>query len=74
MTSSAVVGSSATMSLGSQASAHGDDHALLLPAGELVRVVVDPLLGVGDADQPRSSIAFARASLAPSRCGRGCPR
>ena len=28
----------------------GDDDALLLPAGELVRVVVDPVLGVGDAD------------------------
>ena len=29
---------------------HRDDDALLLPAGELVRVVVDPARGIGDAD------------------------
>ncbi len=29
---------------------HGDDDALLLAAGELVRVVVDPLFGFRDAD------------------------
>jgi len=35
--------------LGFEHERHRDHHALLLPAGELVGVVVDPLLGVGDA-------------------------
>ncbi len=50
VTSSAVVGSSAMMSFGSQAMRHGDHHALPLTAGELVRVRVEPPLRLGDAD------------------------
>jgi hypothetical protein len=39
---------------------HGDHHALALPTGELVRVGVEPLLGIGeavrDAFDPRKSL------------------
>jgi hypothetical protein len=41
----------------------GDDDALLLAAGELVRVVVDALLRVGDAD-PSHDVDDLRAGLA----------
>ena len=39
-----------------------DDDALLLPAGELVRVVVDAVLGIGDAD-PAEDVDRLRAGL-----------
>ena len=58
VTSSAVVGSSAMMSLGLQASADGDHHALAHAAGEVVRILLEPALAVGDADQPQQ---FERA-------------
>ena len=51
VTSSAVVGSSAMISFGLQASADGDHHALAHAAGELVRILLEPALAVGDADQ-----------------------
>ena len=51
VTSSAVVGSSAMSSLGSQASAIGDHDALAHAAGELVRILPQPARRVGDADQ-----------------------
>ncbi len=50
VTSSAVVGSSATSSLGWQASAHGDHDALLHAAAELMRIVVEPPCRIADAD------------------------
>ena len=49
-TSSAVVGSSATIRRGLGAERQRDHHALAHAAGELVRIVVDALLGAGDAD------------------------
>jgi hypothetical protein len=49
VTSSAVVGSSAMSSAGSLSEGHGDHHALPHAAGELVRVVVEAPVGVGDA-------------------------
>ena len=48
--SSAVVGSSAMISLGRQRQGHRDHGPLPHAAGELVRVVVHPLPGVRDAD------------------------
>ena len=45
---------------------HGDDDALLLPAGELVRVVVDAPLGVRDADLAGAPRSRAASRLAPS--------
>ena len=50
VTSSAVVGSSAISSFGSQAERHRDHHPLLLAAGELVRVGVEAALRLGHAD------------------------
>ena len=49
VTSSAVVGSSAISSDGLQASAMRDHRTLAHAAGKLVRIVVDPLLGLGNA-------------------------
>jgi hypothetical protein len=49
VTSSAVVGSSQISSLRLAGQRHGDHGALALAAGELVRVGVDALLGLGDA-------------------------
>ena len=51
VTSSAVVGSSAMISLGLQASADGDHHPLAHAAGKLMRILLQAALGVGDADQ-----------------------
>ena len=48
-TSSAVVGSSATIRRGSPAKRKRDHDALAHPAGELMRVLVQALLGRGDA-------------------------
>ena len=50
VTSSAVVGSSASSSVGLVGERQGEHDPLLLPAGELVRVVAQPLLGLGDLD------------------------
>ena len=49
VTSRAVVGSSAMSSFGSQRERHGDHHALAHAARELVRVALEPVLGLGDA-------------------------
>ena len=51
VTSRAVVGSSASSSLGLQRERDGDHHALAHAAGELVRVVLDAAGRLGDADQ-----------------------
>ncbi len=51
VTSSAVVGSSAMMQLGVAGQRHGDHHALAHAAGQLVRVLLQPPLRLGDADQ-----------------------
>ena len=50
VTSSAVVGSSAISRSGSLAKRHGDHDALALAAGELMRVGVEPPLGIVEAD------------------------
>ncbi len=65
VTSSAVVGSSASSSRGSVSSIVGDHHALQQAARELVRVLAEPALAVGDADVGQ------RLDGAPSRGGRG---
>src|ERR1700753_4180591 len=51
VTSSAVVGSSGGSSLALDGARHRDHHALAQPAGQLVRVVVDPLLRPRHADE-----------------------
>ena len=50
VTSSAVVGSSAKSSFGSAGDREGDHDALAHAARQLVRVLLEPLLGLGDAD------------------------
>ena len=69
VTSSAVVGSSAISSLGSSRSASRDHHALAHPAGELVRVVVEPRRRARDADAlehlDRAGPRLASSSAAP---------
>ena len=50
VTSSAVVGSSAISSSGLPEQAHGDGDALAHAAGEFVGVLIEPLLGIGNAD------------------------
>ena len=63
VTSSAVVGSSAISSLRIARQRHRDHHPLLLPAGHLVRIGIDPLLGLRDADLARTArSSAARAS------------
>jgi hypothetical protein len=49
VTSSAVVGSSASSSLGLAGQRHGDHGALALAAAELVRKAVGAARGLGDA-------------------------
>ena len=76
VTSRAVVGSSAISSFGVAGQRHGDHHALAHAAGELVRVVVEPLLrrpGCRPAEQLdraparlASGQASMRAAAAPS--------
>ena len=61
VTSSAVVGSSAISSFGSQRQRLGDHRPLALAARELVRVGVDAPLRVGDLDQRRAARWPARA-------------
>ena len=51
VTSSAVVGSSAISTCGSQRQRHGDHDPLAHAARELVRIFVEPAPGVGDAHQ-----------------------
>ena len=62
VTSSAVVGSSAMMQLRIAGEPDRDHHALAHAAGELMRILVEPALGVGDADQPQQ-LDGARARL-----------
>ena len=50
VTSSAVVGSSASRSRGPIAQRRGDHHSLQQAARELVRVLAEPAFGVRDAD------------------------
>ena len=66
-TSSAVVGSSATIRRGSARQRQRDHHALAHAAGELVRIVVDALLGAGmPTSCSRSMRALARLGRADS--------
>ncbi len=51
VTSSAVVGSSAIEELRIARQRHRDHHALTHAAGELVRIVVEPLDRIGDRDE-----------------------
>ena len=69
-TSSAVVGSSATISARLGAQRQRDHHALAHAAGELVRIVVDALLGAGDADllQQLDARAARAAAVDSGRC------
>ena len=70
-TSSAVVGSSATMSLGSAARARRNHHALAHAAGELVRVVIDARSAAGMPVSAAGWMARSRASAAlTGRCAR----
>ena len=62
-TSSAVVGSSATISLGSPASASAMTTRWRMPPGELVRVLVEALLGGGNAG------LLEQPDRAPARLG-----
>ena len=72
VTSSAVVGSSATSSAGPVQQRDGDRDALAHAARELVRIGVEPLLGGGDADAQRAPRrARSRAALSDTRsCAR----
>ena len=75
VTSSAVVGSSATISLGSHASAIAIITRWRIPPGELVRVVLHPPPGLGDADElehlprPVHRLALARSLVDANRLG-----
>ena len=51
---------------------HRDHHALLLPAGQAERVVVDAPLGLGDADPAAATRSPSRAP--PRRAARCAPR
>ena len=51
VTSSAVVGSSAMTHVGVAGERHRDQRALAQAARELVRIVADALVGLGDADR-----------------------
>ncbi len=72
VTSSAVVGSSAMSRRGSQESDSASMHALAHAAGQLVRVVAEPPLGVGDPDQLEQlhARAWRAARLLIERCKR----
>ena len=72
VTSSAVVGSSAMSSRGSQASAMAIMHALAHAAGQLVRVALQPPVRVGDADAVEQLGGAVPGGLA--RAGRGAAR
>jgi hypothetical protein len=65
-TSSAVVGSSATISSGSARQRQRDHHPLAHAARELVRVVVDALLGCRDARWPCQQLDRPLRAPAPS--------
>ena len=60
VTSSAVVGSSAISSFGSQRERHRDHHALAHAAREPVRIIVDSARS-GDGMRTRRSISSARS-------------
>ena len=62
VTSSAVVGSSAMISLGLQASPIAIITRWRMPPDKLMRILLEPALAVGDADQPQQ-LERARARL-----------
>ena len=68
VTSSAVVGSSAISRSGPAIERERDADALAHAARELVRVAIDPLLGVRDADAPQH-VDRAAALLGAARVG-----
>ena len=78
VTSSAVVGSSAISTSGLQRQRHGDHHALAHAAGQLVRILLQPALGLGDAHRlqrldgalraPRARDSAVCASIASISC------
>ncbi len=83
VTSSAVVGSSAISRSGSLASAMAIIDALALPAGQLMRIGVEPLLGLGNADLAQQlehalahgcavEAADAARSTSPTCCSMVC--
>ena len=65
VTSSAVVGSSAMSSSGPHDERHGDGDPLAHPARQLVRVLVEPALGLGDVDRPQQ---LDRRAAGPRSC------
>ena len=67
MTSSAVVGSSAMISLRLAGQRDGDHDALAHAAGKLMRILLQPALRIGDADQ-------AEQARCARRCGRRAVR
>ena len=67
VTSSAVVGSSAISSLGEHDSAMAIITRWRMPAGERVRVVLGPILGVGDLG-PVEHLDGDPPGVAPARC------
>ena len=75
VTSSAVVGSSAMSTSRIQRQGRGDHHALAHAAGELVRVVPDPVGGprhldqVEQLDRPAARVAAADAAPHPQHLG-----
>ena len=66
VTSSAVVGSSATSNFGLAGQRHGDHHALVLPAGEFMRIGVDSRRAASGMPT-RSSRRLASARAAAPR-------
>ena len=60
VTSRAVVGSSAIISLRLEGERHRDHHALAHAAGELVREALEPRLGLRDPDHARAARSPAR--------------
>ena len=73
MTSSAVVGSSAMTSARRQASARGDQQALALAAGELMRIALERGLGIGQLHAPQQ-LDQRECALPSLGAGRGVRR
>jgi len=74
VTSSAVVGSSAISSVGPAGQRHRDHHALAHAAGELVRIVVEPLLRRSGCRTSAQQSRWRRARGAASRHARDARR